>query len=406
MADLNIQLRNPAKPYAVLTGLDSMQGIQAARILAGHQVPVVAIAGDAKHPACRTNVCEHVLISTSPEEVLTTLEMLGPRMSQKAVLFPCTDGQVSTASSHRDRLAAWYHVVLPDDSTVRMLMDKISFATFAQERGLAVPETRVLRGRSDAEEASRQLSFPCALKPPYRTAAWIRHTSLKAFKAESPEQLLDLYDEYHGFVEALIAQEWIEGDETELYSCNCYYDREGQPLVTFVARKLRQWPPQTGQSSLGVECRNDVVLQESLRLFNSVRYQGLGYVEIKRDVVSGRYFIVEPNIGRPTGRSAIAEAGGVDLLYTMYCDALGLPPPPNRTQSYGAVKWIHLRRDTQAALYAWWHGDLSLGEWWRSVKGRKGYALFSVRDLAPFFHDLLQLLGKLISAKERRRKGL
>ena len=70
------------------------------------------------------------------------------------------------------------------------------------------------------------------------------------------------------------------------------------------------------------QSRDDVVLRETVRLFKSVNYRGLGYVELKRDERSGEYYIMEPNIGRPTGRSAIAEAGGVELLYTMYCDAL------------------------------------------------------------------------------------
>ena len=406
MSTLSIKLRNPQKPYAILIGLDSMQGIQAARILAAHKVPVIALASDAKHHTCRTNVCEHVLIAKKRVEILETLAALGPMLTQKAVLFPCEDSKVLTVSRYREQLEPWYHIVLPPAETVEMLMDKISFYTYAAENGLAVPKTYVLRSRADAEAAAEALSFPCAMKPPYRTSAWTAHTSLKAFKVESPKKLLALYDEYHEFAEALIAQQWIEGGETELYSCNCYYDANHEPVVTFIARKLRQWPPKIGQSSLGEECRNDVVLEESLRLFDNVNYRGLGYVEIKRDVPTNSYFIVEPNIGRPTGRSAIAEAGGVDLLYTMYCETVGLPLPPNRTQTYQGVKWIHVRRDTQAALAGWWRGELTLLDWWRSVRGRKGYALFSWRDPMPFLSDLVDLMRLLLSSEERKKRGL
>lgn len=406
MTNLSIKLRNPQKPYAILIGLDSMQGIQAARILAAHKVPVIAIASDAKHHTCRTNVCEHILIASKREEILETLEALGPQLTQKAVLFPCEDSKVLTVSRYRERLEPWYHIILPPAETVEMLMDKIGFYSYAEEKGLPIPKTYFLRCRGDAEAAAKALSFPCAMKPPYRTSAWTEHTTLKAFKVKSAKELLNLYDEYHEFAEALIAQQWIEGGETELYSCNCYFDSNAEPLVTFIARKLRQWPPKIGQSSLGEECRNDVVLEESLRLFRSVNYRGLGYVEMKRDVPTDKYYIVEPNIGRPTGRSAIAEAGGVELLYTMYCDALGLPLPANRTQAYKGVKWVHLRRDTQAALYGWWHGELTLLDWWRSIRGRKGYALFSWRDPLPFLSDLVDLFRLLLSTKERQKRGL
>ncbi|HKZ01966.1 MAG TPA: hypothetical protein VJ180_06995, partial [Pyrinomonadaceae bacterium] len=64
-------------------------------------------------------------------------------------------------------------------------------------------------------------------------------------------------------------------------------------------------------------------------MFQSVNYRGLGYVEMKRDVNTGKHFIIEPNIGRPTGRSAIAEAGGVAMLYAAYCDTVQRTLPVN-----------------------------------------------------------------------------
>ncbi len=138
----------------------------------------------------------------------------------------------------------------------------------------------------------------------------------------------------------------------------------------------------------------------------SVNSLAIGYVELPLDLYSGKYYIVEPNFGRPTGRSAIAEAGGVELLYTMYCDVVGLPLPTNHTQTYQGVKWVHLRRDTQAALYAWWQGELTLKEWWQSLRGRKRYALFSWSDPLPFFSDIIEVGWLLLSSQERKRRGL
>jgi predicted ATP-grasp superfamily ATP-dependent carboligase len=133
-------------------------------------------------------------------------------------------------------------------------------------------------------------------------------------------------------------------------------------------------------------------------------HRGLGYVEIKQDIRTGDYFILEPNIGRPTGRSAIAEAGGIVLLYTMYCDATGLPLPEDLRQSYGEAKWIWLRKDLQSALYHWREGDLTFREWWRSIRGKKAYALFSWSDPRPFFGDLWRTFRLLFQAEERKKR--
>src|SRR5690606_32406833 len=171
------------------------------------------------------------------------------------------------------------------------------------------------------------LTYPCILKPPIKSPEWEKQTNKKVFKLDSPDAFLECYDRCSHWAEVLMVQEWIEGPDANLYSCNCYLNEDSQPLVSFIARKIRQWPPETGTSCMGEEVRNNEVLEASLALFKSVNFHGLGYVEMKKDARTGKHYIIEPNIGRPTGRSAIAEFGGVELLYTMYCDLVGLPLP-------------------------------------------------------------------------------
>jgi len=131
-----------------------------------------------------------------------------------------------------------------------------------------------------------------------------------------------------------------------------------------------------------------MVLDVTTDLFKKVNYVGLGYVEIKKDIKTNKYYIIEPNIGRPTGRSALAEACGVDLIYTMYCDCLGLPLPETRTQKLKNIKWIHLRTDLQSAYNYWKRGKLTFREWLKSMKGKKFYAVISWKDPMPFLIEL------------------
>jgi len=280
----------------------------------------------------------------------------------------------------------------PGDYIPRTLEERI--ACYADNLLAYLPE----EGRheiGDAEAAAERLTFPGILKPPMKTPKWEQNTKAKVFKVFSAPELLDLYDRCSSWAELLMVQEWVEGSDAELYSCNCYFNAASEPVVTFIARKLRQWPPETGTSCLGEECRNDEVLRESIRLFKSVRYRGLGYVEMKRDQRTGKHFIIEPNIGRPTGRSAIAEAGGVELLYSKYCDVAGLPLPTPLEQKYQGVKWIYLRRDLQSAYTYWKRGELTIWQWLRSLKGRKTYAVFSWTDPAPFWADLRRSISRL-----------
>jgi len=398
-------MKENQNPYAIVIGLDCFTGLQTARILAKRGVPVIAIAKDLAHHCCKTKVCDEILeADTGSEEVIRKLEELGPELKKKAVLYPCTDLSVLMISRNRQRLQDRFHVVLPKADVIELLMDKINFYTYAQKAGMPVPRTYFLKNGEEALRAARELNYPCILKPPIKTPKWEEHTKAKVFKASSRENFLMLYEACSDWAEVLMAQEWVEGSDASLYSCNCYFNANSEPVVTFIARKLRQWPPETGTSCLGEEVRNDVVLEESVRLFRSVGYRGLGYVELKRDEQTGKHYIIEPNIGRPTGRSAIAEAGGVELLYAMYCDTVGLPMPDSLGQKYTGVKWIYLRRDLQSAAYYWRRGDLSLKEWWNSLRGRKAFALFSWSDPAPFWGDLFNGL-KMILTKKKTLRG-
>lgn len=396
----------PEQPYAIVIGLDNVTGLQTARILSRHKVPVIAIAKDPAHHFCRTKVCERILFAnTANDELITALMTLGPELNQKAVLFPCSDLSVLLISRRRDQLDRWYHVVLPEPQVVEMLMDKVGFYTYAREAGLPIPRTFIVTSMAEVEQAADKLTFPCIMKPPMRTPAWEKHVRTKVFKISNAAELRAVYQRYSPWARVLMVQEWIEGTDAELYSCNCYFNADAKPLVTFVSRKLRQWPPEIGVSSLGEECRNDTVLQETIRLFQSVGYRGLGYVEMKRDVRTGEHFIIEPNIGRPTGRSAIAEAGGVAMLYAAYCDTVQRPLPPNLEQQYGNAKWIYLRQDIQSALHYWRRGDLTLVQWLRSWRGCKGDAVFSWADQAPFWTDLRRSIGLFLRKNKMQQPG-
>ncbi len=397
--------RKPLKPVAVVIGVEHFVGLQTARILNRHNVPVIGITDHPENNYCRTNACKKILFAeTSGEGLVRALIETGPSFDQKAVLFPCSDLSVLTISRHREELNPWYHISLPSADVVETLMNKLLFYPFAQEAGLPIPKTFLLHSKEEVQQAAKALRYPAALKPPVKTQNWVTNTrGVKAYKVASEEELIALYDRCHSWVDELMVQEWVEGPETNLYSCNCYFGADAKPLVTFVARKLRQWPPQTGYSCLGEECRNDVVLEETLRLFKSVDYHGLGYLEIKRDARTGDYVIIEPNIGRPTGRSAICEAGGVELLYTAYCDATGLPLPENRTQQYNGAKWIFWLHDLKSALHYWKRGELTLKEWRHSLRGKKQCAVFSWSDPKPFWLDVTAAYRRRLSRLFKKR---
>jgi predicted ATP-grasp superfamily ATP-dependent carboligase len=232
---------------------------------------------------------------------------------------------------------------------------------------------------------------------------WLDNTHLKAFKIHSEHELIEAFHTYSDSAGTLIAQQWVEGGDDSLFACHCYFSVNSEPLVTFTSRKLRQWPPLVGEVCLAEAIINDRVREITVELFSGVNYRGVGYVEVKRDIDTGEYYIIEPNL-RLSGRAGIAEANGVELLYTMYCDVTGMPLPENRTQNYVGRKWIYLRRDVQSTLHYIRGGDFSFKEWRRTVRGPKVDAMFSRDDPGPFFGDLARLARLGVKSQERRKR--
>jgi predicted ATP-grasp superfamily ATP-dependent carboligase len=369
--------------------MDYLTGLQTARILSDNGVPVIGLAEDLDHFCTKTNTCEKVIPSGKmSDELIKNLIKLGKELDQKAVLYPCQDASVLLVSQNREKLEPYYYISLPANETVELLMNKPRFYDFAQKENLPVAKFFILKERKEALEAVDKLIFPCVLKPHMRSPKWEENTKLKAFKVMNVDEFLEAYDKICEWSDTLMIQEWIDGDDTSLYSCNSYYNKNSESLADFTAKKLRQWPIVTGNTSLGVDVIDETVLKATTDLFKKVNYVGLGYVEIKKDIKTGKYYIIEPNIGRPTGRSALAEACGVDLIYTMYCDCLGLPLPDTRTQKLKNIKWIHLRTDLLSAYNYWNKGKLTFREWLRSMKGEKFYAVISLKDPVPFLVEL------------------
>ena len=277
-------------------------------------------------------------------------------------------------------------------------MDKVRFAEYATAAGLPIPATRILRTAADARAAAAELTFPAVLKPSVKSDRWFAATKAKALRIADADGLLSAYDRWAPAADVLIAQRWIDGGESSLVSVNLYLDRSCTARVVFVARKLRQWPPDTGTSSLGEEIRDDVVRETAIRMFEDVGFKGLAYLEMKIDSRTGERMIVEPNVGRPTGRSAIAEQGGVELVYSAFLDALGEPLPADIEQRYGGARWIYWRHDLQAAAVQMARGRLTPAAWWRSVRGPKWEAVYDPADPRPFVADVLDTAGKTARA--------
>lgn len=373
------------KPLAVVTKQDCITGLQASRILAKYGIHVVGFADNPNNFCSRTKTCKQVIATnTSNEKLIDSLIAFGKNLDEKAVIIPCSDDSVYVISLHRKELKEFYNFILPQHEIIEMFMDKEKFYKYCQLHDFPIPATFLPKNKLDLKEIASNMNFPCIIKPPRGNKLWWQFFKEKVLKIHNPQELYKAYDECLKATDSPIVQQWIAGDDSHLFQCYQYYDRNSKPIINFSARKLRQWHIEAGDATLAEVIKDDTILQQSIQIYEGIKFLGIGALEMKKDINTGEYFIIEPNIGRPIISIGIVEAARIPLLYTMYCDALGMPLPEYTRESYGKTKWISLNNDILASWFYHKRGELSFREWFDSVRDVNTFAVLSIRDPLPF----------------------
>ena len=387
--------RRGRRPPAVVIGLDSATGLQVARLLTDRGVTVVGLATRASHWACRTRlVCRVVEIPASDDGLIEVL-CDATRVEPGSVLIPCSDQSVLAILAGADRLRPIHRFSDPSSTSVESLLDKARFAEVAEAAGVRTPRTVMVDGGIDWEQSHARLSDlrpPWVVKPAVKDDRWLTGAPNKALRLDGPDRYESVRQALE-WADPLLVQEWIDGPDSALVTCNCYIDPTGHPEASVVSAKLRQWPPDVGTASAAVTVVDDAVVENTERLLTATGFHGLGYVEYKR--IGDELVAIEANVGRPTGRSAMAEAAGVELHYALYADLAGIEREPLGSARPGVV-WVHLRRDLQAALRNWRRGDESPRSWVRSLRGPRVEAVARWSDPAPFLLDFWSTATKKV----------
>jgi predicted ATP-grasp superfamily ATP-dependent carboligase len=328
------------------------------------------------------------------ESLLDTLWDIGRSLEVPAVLVPTTDRSVITLSAGRHRLERYYRHSLPDAPVVDQLMSKRETAIYAASRGFSMPRSWDISSEADLDACEHAIPFPCILKPHVKTVAFTVHSPKKAYLIHSVDELRRTYSQVAPWASDVVVQEWIGGPDSALIFSLFYFDDRSVPLASFTGRKLRQFIPYCG-TACAAEPFDDAYAEEAgVRFFQACGYRGFGAIEFKRSA-DGRYYLMEPTVGRTEHLFALAAANGVNLPLVGYRHMAGLPSEPV-TRSSRPVRYVDWRRDWRAALFYRRRGELSVSGWVRTLARARQHALFAWDDPVPCVHRLRNRAGNRI----------
>ena len=303
---------------ALVVGLSS-NGLSIARALSREGIAVHALEEAGANPiACRTRAARVQTRQGVYGEGLVDhlLEVRRQFPEDRAVvLYLCSDRMVKQIGAAWDRLSGHYRLGWSScPGLVLELLRKDSLAAHCSRLGIPYPESRVIEGPEDCQEACPGLEFPVVVKPARPLS------SFKAIKAESIEDVRAIARKY-AEDSPFVVQHWIEGGERELYFATLYADR-GRPLAEFTGRKIESVPASMGIGSVVESADCPEALELARRFVAGVGISGPVAVEFKRDS-SGRYWMIEPNVGRMESSVDLVIQSGVNLPLVEFRHALG-----------------------------------------------------------------------------------
>jgi len=365
-------------------------GLAIARSLGRRGIPVYVLDDDhsiAKYSRYTTRVTR-VKDLRDPQRTVDSVLELGHRYGLKDwVLFPTRDETVMAFSIHKERLAEFFRVTTPEWESTRHVWDKNNTYKLAEQLGIPAPRTCTIRNRE--ELASLYSRLPLAIKPAIKENFFYA-TGAKAWRAETPEQLSDLFDAaaHNIKLSEIMIQEIIPGDGERQVSY-CVFFRDGSAHSTLTAKRLRQHPREFGRAATYVETADLPEIEElSERFLRAINFYGLAEVEFKQDPRDGQYKLLDVN-ARVWGFHALGQVAGVDFPYLLYADQLGYPAQSCRSTS--GIGWLRLLTDTPTAISELFRGYLTLGSYVQSIRRTKTESVFSWEDPLPSLAEFLLL---------------
>lgn len=366
-----------------------LNGLGVVRSLSRAGVPVIAVDDTFNKPGMRTRYGrKHRVRALHGSALIEDLVEIARSLPDRPVLFVTQESTVQTVAAHRDDLTPYYRLTFPDAALLETLMHKESFQRFAERHDFRVPRSLHIVDDETLNAAS-SLRYPAILKPARKTAAYGRSFE-KAYRIDGFDQLCDLCRKIMPVLPDLIVQEWIEGADADVYFCLQYVNGNGECVASFTGRKIRSWPPATGGTASCVAApeAGGELDAETTRFFRTAGFTGMGSMEFKRDAVTGRFYLIEPTVGRTDYQEEVATLNGVNIPLAAWRAELDLAAPVQNFRLRPVV-WREAATDR-------WSAELQHQRCGRGLldKGRRIDGWWRWYDPMPALFRLRRRIGK------------
>jgi len=332
----------------------------------------------------------------------------GEEFDQKPVLFPTNDHWASSIARHKSELEQWYILCVANGSVVDLLINKDKFYRWAMERNYPVPKLYSF----DEVSLGGEKIFPLIAKPITRRSSDLCAGNQNLVRFLDSHRITLIHNssefnqfitEYADYLEYFLFQEYVPGMADRMYTVGIYANRKHEVLGLFTGRKVRGFPPDSGDCMVG---QSEEVPQNIItcvkEIVRDIGYSGIAEFEFKKDFSTGEFRLIEIN-PRSWSWIGITPTCGVSLPWIAYTDLTGsnFVRYSECSSENGEVVYLKLLEDLINSLYLYKkigypEYQLSLTAWLKEMKGKRMiFAEFSWDDPSVALFSLLRF-GKLV----------
>jgi predicted ATP-grasp superfamily ATP-dependent carboligase len=304
------------------------------------------------------------------------------------VLFAADDSTLKIISKNKITLSKYYTITCPDWEIIEKIVDKKHTYALAESIGISAPKTVYPKSLIEADKFSKQLNYPCIVKP-CQSHLYFEVFRKKMKKVYNSDQLLAAYREASEKGLETMLQELIPGDDSQGANYNSYFV-EGRPLIEFTAQKCRLSPPEFGIPRVVKSAYIPEIIEPGRKILQSLGFNGYSCTEFKKDSRDGKYKFMEVN-GRHNRSGLLAVKCGINFPHIEYQHKVeGLLQNANCFKKN--IYWVDEVQDVFSSLRHFKNEKYSIREYLRPYFRANIFAVFSINDFKPILKRLYDVL--------------
>jgi predicted ATP-grasp superfamily ATP-dependent carboligase len=396
-------------PPAIVLGIDTPIGLTVVRELGERGVPVHGIGCATGSIGEASRYCKSFSRRQANADIAAWLPELIRKTGAKA-LFAISEHDL-VALSQLEADIEGCRILTPRAKPLAIVLHKPDTLAIADGLGIDVPGSwQPVVGQDFAARAA-VLVYPVVAKwaDPPRVAEPLDALGLPLEKAEfvaDAGALVRLLERYAKLGEWPLVQAFCPG----VGLGQMIYMESGVATLRFQHRRLHEWPPEGGVSTL---CRAESLdlhqaqMSRSEALLKAIGWEGPAMVEYRYDTATGRYWLMEIN-GRFWGSLPLAWHAGAHFAWEGYRRVVRGDRSPAATPRDG-VKARYMIPETRRLGRILWGRRAIADPSFRPrpardllryitdfFNPRMHYFVFSWRDPGPFFADVKGVVRKLL----------